>query len=345
MISSIQQTAYQIGCTITAAPSCLVNKISKAYDRVMTSVLRNTIFSGLSRAKPSYRAPACVDLLPFHAYTKGSRLTHLYNIRSPVTQKPIKALYMEAPNHSSKNTIFIQIHPMPYQELHPAHANVFLGRNMDVVLFNPTQADPRAMCDELKTLYQEIHRRYPNKQIGLYGAGFSGHIALKAAEELEQEIPAEAPLRSIPLVVDRAFHDAYAVAKSVSALVRFAQSAFKTHFDLRPNVQELQGPICFIEAAQGQDQILHHRRHNFSEELRAQRGLHPEDVELTLPKPLDHFSLWDKKTRESMRNFFVQNELAAANSPEITEAESPRISKPHFFRRRILPWLTSSLFG
>ncbi|MBI5273853.1 MAG: hypothetical protein HY860_02230 [Chlamydiales bacterium] len=222
---------------------------------------------------------------------------------------PIDAVYLHSSlGANDANPVVIYIMPKPYQNIHPQNYEDLLAQGTDVVLWNPTHLTCTSMTEDLTSLVSKIHDENPNKKIAFRTYCIGANIGVRAAMNI-----ADTKGMSIPIVVDRGFTDAYALAFSMSfGAAWFRKSHILKAYDLgnSSDLPTYKGPILFMKGTQ--DTVVENIPKYLFESR--QESLTTDNQDEFVEIEGDH---WAKQTTEataSMMNFFKKHGIIETNN-------------------------------
>jgi UDP-N-acetylglucosamine:LPS N-acetylglucosamine transferase len=258
-------------------------------------------------------------------------------LASPVSNRPIDAIRIPSTSTNPTGNTIVYVLGKHYQDFHPNNYEHLLEDGADVVLFNPSKKSTEAMAADLKEVLKELRRRNPEEKLLLHGYCIGAHVAAAAAADIAAGNVEGMAKESIPAIIDRGFSDATELAQHVSSLgkLSFVRKYLNRYYNAKAaGLEDHQAPMLFVTPLQGDDQLNHRVKRNFTLEIMSshKKGMN-QFVQL---KNGDHWSSWSVDVQNKVKEFLKKQEIIDMNYRQVTVDDFGGVKK--YTQKLSVPW-------
>jgi len=257
---------------------------------------------------------------------------------SPVSNRAIDAVRIPSTSPNPTGNAIIYVLGKHYQDYHPQNYEHLLADGADVILFNPSKKDTKTMAGDLKEVIKELRRRNPDQKLSMHGYCIGAHVATAVAADIAAGAVDGLQAESIPAIIDRGFEDAQEVAGFANRIANlsFARKYINRYYNAKSNdIGEHKAPMLFVTPIEGDDQVNHKMKRNFTLEIMEHHVQGKNQVVQLLGG--DHWSAWPVDVHNKVKKFLSKQGIIATTYRKVTEDDFG--GKEKLEKKTSVPWV------
>lgn len=319
---------------LTSPTDCLWTQLLQRIENRVTSIIAKMFFKG-------YQS---LDSKAMIAQREGViRERNAFSLPCPNSGgQKMDLLYIPSASPSRTGNLMVIADTTSYQDRlehsFPSKYKHFLNCGVDIVLWNPTEINPKRYADDLLCVLKVLKKRQPDQKIVVKAHCASVEPAISAAAHFDS---------SVSLLLDRGYADTLQLARSFTILstIPGVRRILEKQFCCNgmQNLQRFQGKIIFVAPADpSADQVVYWRGKNLTYEMHQYRKHHGffKDALIKLGEQSDHWSRWNADEYNQITQELQKLGITANNCPKFIP-NAPRLPTT-FFKKSCLPLLSKA---